>query len=222
VLTGKLELDPKGTRTLDVGCGGGLLAEEFAALGCDVVGLDPSGVSLETARAHARTSGLEIEYVQGSGEQLPFEDAAFDIVYCCDVLEHVDDLPRVIGEIARVLRPGGVFLYDTINRTPMSKLLMIKVFQEWESTRWMEPNVHDWQMFIKPKELFAELARAGLENRELTGLKPPGNPISLIRTMKRRRRGEISYAELGRTMGLRQSRDKSVMYMGHAVKPQPG
>ena len=71
------------------------------------------------------------------------------------MLEHVDDLDRVLAETSRVLKPGGVYMYDTINRTRRSKLVMIKLMQEWRSTALMEPNLHDWDMFIKPDELVA-------------------------------------------------------------------
>ena len=156
VLVEELGIDPQGTAALDVGCGGGLLAEEFARLGCRVTGVDPSTESLETARAARRAArGSRSNTWRRTGEQLPFQDASFDVVYCCDVLEHVDDLQQVLDESARVLRPGGVYMYDTINRTRRSKLVMIKLFQEWRSTALMEPNLHDWDMFIKPSELVA-------------------------------------------------------------------
>jgi 2-polyprenyl-6-hydroxyphenyl methylase/3-demethylubiquinone-9 3-methyltransferase len=114
-------------RLLDVGCGGGLLAEEFARAGFQVTGIDPAPETIETARTHAGTSGLAIDYRTGVGEQLPFPDGSFDHVACCDVLEHVDDVDRVVGEIARVLRPSGSFFYDTVNRTLISKIAIIKV-----------------------------------------------------------------------------------------------
>src|SRR5262245_5027389 len=124
VLIEELGLDPAGLPVLDIGCGGGLLAEEFARLGCNVTGLDPSEESLAAARTHAAAQGLAIDYHCAPGEALPFGDASFDVVYCCDVLEHVHDLPQVIAETARVLRPGGTYLYDTINRTLRSRLVM--------------------------------------------------------------------------------------------------
>lgn len=212
------ERDPRGATTLDVGCGGGLLAEEFARLGCAVTGVDPSEGSLETARAHAEESGLDIAYVHGAGEALPFGDATFEVVYCCDVLEHVDDLDRVIAEIARVLEPGGIFLFDTLNRTLRSKLVMIKLFQEWESTRLMEPNLHDWRMFIKPRELRTTMTRHGLAQRDTVGIAPGAPPPALIRTLRKRRRGELTYGEAGRAFRMRESRDRSSLYAGYAIK----
>ena len=129
--------------------------EEFARLGCQVTGVDPSKPSLATAKAHAKQSGLDIDYQVGVGEDLPFANETFDIVYCCDVLEHVNHLEGVISEISRVLKKGGIFLYDTINQTLPSKLIMIKLFQEWKATSFMPPHLHDWNMFIKPRTLQA-------------------------------------------------------------------
>ena len=218
VLTETLGIDPQGLAVLDVGCGGGLLAEEFARLGCRVTGVDPSAESLETARGHARAGGLEIEYVEGTGEQLPFPDAAFDAVYCCDVLEHVDDLQRTLDESARVLKPGGVYMYDTINRTRRSRLVLINLMQEWRSTALMEPNLHDWDMFIKPSDLESALRKAGLENRDLVGIGPRGNPIGMIRDLRKRARGHMTFGEFGKRNVMRETRDTSLSYAGHALK----
>jgi 2-polyprenyl-6-hydroxyphenyl methylase / 3-demethylubiquinone-9 3-methyltransferase len=218
VLLEDLRLDPRGRKTLDVGCGGGLLAEEFARLGCEMTGIDPSEKSLETARAHARAAGLAIDYRQASGESIPFPDGAFAIVYCCDVLEHVQDLGKVIAEISRVLAPGGIFLYDTINRTLKSWLIMIKLFQDWDWTSFMPPNLHDWRMFIKPDELISVLTAHGLENRGQTGLAPAANPIRTLRILRARKRGEISHFEAAQRIDLRESRDKAVLYAGYARK----
>src|ERR1700749_5016471 len=90
-----------GLQVLDIGCGGGFLAEEFANLGCLVSGVDPSAVSIGAARVHAAEQGLRINYRVGAGEELPFPDAAFNVACCCDVLEHVADVDRVISETAR-------------------------------------------------------------------------------------------------------------------------
>lgn len=218
VLVDELKIDPPGKKTLDVGCGGGILAEEFARLGCDVTGIDPSEKSIEAARSHARQEGLAIDYRMGTGEALPFPDAVFELVYCCDVLEHVEDVGRVVAEIARVLRPGGIFFFDTINRTFRSKLVIIKLFQEWSWTSFMPPNLHDWRRFIKPEELTAILAGAGLQNQGLTGLKPATNPLQTFRLLRSRKRGEITYLEAARRLGLRETSDMSIVFMGWARK----
>lgn len=191
VLTETLGLELRGLRVLDVGCGGGLLAEEFAALGCEVTGVDPSGESLAVARTHAGRRGLTINYRQATGEDLPFDGGEFPAVYCCDVLEHVEDVGRTIGEIVRVTKRGGVFLYDTINRTWQSKLIMIKLAQDWSATAWAEPGLHDFEMFIRPEELEANLAAAGLEVQGRIGF-APANPLGAVKAMWDRAHGKIT------------------------------
>ncbi|GAB3742673.1 bifunctional 2-polyprenyl-6-hydroxyphenol methylase/3-demethylubiquinol 3-O-methyltransferase UbiG [Microlunatus parietis] len=217
VIIDEHRIDPVGLEVLDVGCGGGLLAEEFAALGCKVTGVDPSEPSLAAARRHAAASGYVIDYRSGTGERLPLPDAAFDVVYCCDVLEHVDDLDRVIAETARVLRPGGLYLFDTINRTLVSWLVAIKIFQEWKSTRFMTPNLHVWNKFIQPAELRRVLRAHGLADRAFAGLSPGCDPITLINQLRRRSRGEIGYGELARALNIQESRNLSISYVGYAV-----
>jgi 2-polyprenyl-6-hydroxyphenyl methylase/3-demethylubiquinone-9 3-methyltransferase len=206
------------SKILDVGCGGGVLAEEFARAGFQVHGVDPAPESLETARAHAVASGLQIAYSVGSGERLPFPDASFDHVACCDVLEHVDDVDAVIGEIARVLRPQGQFLYDTINRTIKSNLAIIKLMQEWPSTAFAPPNAHVWDRFIKPAELAALLAEHGFEQKELRGISASSSPLATWWNFRLRGNGRISFKELGRRLAFQENDDLSVSYMGHAVK----
>lgn len=215
----RLSLRPADSTALDVGCGGGIMAEEVAAMGFRVTGVDPSAESIATARAHAARSGLAIEYMRAPGERLPFADATFDLVYCCDVLEHVEHLQPVINEAARALKPGGVYLYDTINRTLPSKLVMIKLFQEWGATAFMPANLHDWNQFIKPAELLGCLDRAGLHNVEMVGLKPAASPIQLIRLLRQVKKGRITPAEMGRRSPMALSSDKTVLYIGYGLKP---
>jgi 2-polyprenyl-6-hydroxyphenyl methylase / 3-demethylubiquinone-9 3-methyltransferase len=218
VMQDVLHVQPNAADVLDVGCGGGLLAEEFARLGCRVTGVDPSARSIETAAAHARQSGLVIDYRVGVGERLPFDDGSYAVVYCCDTLEHVDDVNQVVREIARVLEPGGVLLYDTINRTFASKLVMIKILQDWNVTSIMPRNLHVWTKFITPDELRQTLSRNGLANQETVGLSPVANPLALFVALARRKRGALSIQELGRWARHRQSRDLSMTYMGYALK----
>jgi 2-polyprenyl-6-hydroxyphenyl methylase/3-demethylubiquinone-9 3-methyltransferase len=209
---------PAGLRALDIGCGGGFLAEEFAALGCRVTGVDPSQVSISAARAHAAGRGLRIDYRVGAGEELPVPDAAFDVACCCDVLEHVSDLDRVISETARALRPGGLYLFDTLNRTLKSKLLAIKVMQQWPLTRLTDVAIHDWDMFITPAELAAILERHGLAPGETTGLGARAKPLAAVRSLASARLGRITYGELSRRLDVGQVSSTAVSYMGFATK----
>jgi 2-polyprenyl-6-hydroxyphenyl methylase/3-demethylubiquinone-9 3-methyltransferase len=218
VLTERLRLDPRDLRALDVGCGGGLLAEEFARLGCQVTGIDPSAPSIATARAHASQARLAIEYQVGAGEQLPFAAASLDLVYCCDVLEHVGDLERVIAETARVLKPGGVYCFDTINRTLFSKLVTIKLFQEWRATAFLPPRLHAWEQYITPAELTRLLARHGLETREITGMTPAANPITILRLLWRYKRGRLSLQQVGAAARFKAGGHTLASYVGYALK----
>jgi 2-polyprenyl-6-hydroxyphenyl methylase/3-demethylubiquinone-9 3-methyltransferase len=220
VLSRQFGAGAAGLRALDIGCGGGFLAEEFAALGCRVTGVDPSAASISAARAHAAGRGLAIDYQVGLGEDLPVPDAAFDLAYCCDVLEHVSDLERVISETARVLKPGGLYLFDTINRTLLSKLLAIKVMQEWPLTRVTDVAFHDWDMFITPAELAGVLKRHGLAPAEMTGLGARARPLAVLRSLASARRGRITYGELSRRLDVGRVRSTAVSYMGFAAKTE--
>jgi|HubBroStandDraft_1064217.scaffolds.fasta_scaffold05491_4 2-polyprenyl-6-hydroxyphenyl methylase/3-demethylubiquinone-9 3-methyltransferase len=212
-------VDCRETPALDVGCGGGILAEEFARMGFHVAGIDPSEPSLAAARQHAESTGLTIDYTQGTGESIPYADNTFPVVYCCDVLEHVRDLPKVIGEIYRVTMPGGYLFFDTLNRTFISKLVAIKIWQEWKSTAFMPPRVHEWRMFIQPEELKGLLTQSGFELKEFRGTSPNVSVPKMIRLLRKRARGKIGYKELGQQFRLVESDDLNVLYMGYAVKP---
>ena len=212
-------LGPGQGRLLDVGCGGGLLAEEFARAGYDVVGIDPSGRSIAAAAAHARDSGLSIAYEWAHAESIPFGDGAFAGVYCCDVLEHVEGLSGAVSEINRVLQPGGTFVFDTVNRTFASWLVGIYLMQQCRWTAIMPENFHLYRMFIKPSELAHLLARVGMEPAEFRGLWCGGNPFRALSMLRACRSGRLPYAEAGRAMAFRLHPYRGLMYIGHAHKP---
>jgi 2-polyprenyl-6-hydroxyphenyl methylase / 3-demethylubiquinone-9 3-methyltransferase len=222
ILDEVLKFDYRSAPALDVGCGGGILAEEFAAMGFRVTGIDPSEQSLVTARQHAQFMGLSIDYQKGTGESIPFADNTYPVVYCCDVLEHVRDLPKVIGEIYRVTKPGGVFFFDTLNRTFVSKLVAIKIWQEWKSTAFMPARLHEWRMFIRPEELKQLLTQSGFEFKEFRGTSPDVSIPKMISLLRKRAKGAIGYKELGQKFKLVESDDLKILYMGYAVKLQPG
>jgi 2-polyprenyl-6-hydroxyphenyl methylase / 3-demethylubiquinone-9 3-methyltransferase len=124
----------------------------------------------------------------------------------------------VIAETARVLRPGGVYLFDTINRTRTSKFVMIKLFQDWRFTAWMPPKLHAWEQFITPEELRVAMRRSGLDDRDVVGIGPGVKPPTLIRLMRQLRKGRISHGEFGRRAQFVVSNDTRVAYAGYASK----
>lgn len=217
-LLGGLGIDPRGKKALEVGCGGGILCEEIARMGFETTGIDPSEPSLRAAIGHARTGGLDIRYMTGSGESLPCAEHTFDVVFCCDVLEHVRDLPKVISEVSRVLKPGGGFCYDTFNRTWVSRLAAIKIGQEWKRWAFMPPRIHVFEMFIKPREMKSLLRFNGLEWRIHRGTKLNISLFKALGLLRRRARGELTYKDLGERIRLVESGTLAVMYLGCAVK----
>jgi 2-polyprenyl-6-hydroxyphenyl methylase / 3-demethylubiquinone-9 3-methyltransferase len=220
VLT-NLEIDPERRCGLDLGCGGGLLTEEFAKLGYAMVGLDRSAESLATAAKHARGAGLSVHYHQGDAREIPFATDSFDLTLCCDTLEHIENWRDVIPEIARTLKPGGVLFYDTINRTVQSKIRNIKMAQEWSWTRHAPPDTHVWEMFITPAELHAALAQNGFSLHPIVGTAPKFNPFQALWLTRKYKLGHISAAEFGRRVGMREGKILTGSYMGYALKEIP-
>ena len=150
----------------------GLHGRSDCATRCACHRIDPAAEAVEAARRHADNSGLRITYDVGVGEALPYPVAAFDAVVCVDVLEHVADLNRVLAEVTRVLRPGGLFLYDTINRNPIARIATITMAED--VLRLLPRGTHDPAMFTKPRQLCDALERAGLAPGPMTGLGPRG------------------------------------------------
>ena len=149
-----------GLRVLDIGCGGGLLTEPMARLGAEVVGADAGAENIAVAEAHAIQSGLEIDYRVTTAEALAAAGEAFDAVLDMEVIEHVADPQGYLDACARLVRPGGLMLTSTINRT--AKAWAMAVIGAERVLRWLPPGTHDWRKFVTPDELFAMLSRAGL------------------------------------------------------------
>ena len=217
-LKGRFGADLSQVRLLDIGCGGGVLAEEFAKLGCQVTGIDISDESLAVARAHARTQGLTIAYQSGSAAQLPFDGSSFEVVSCCDALEHIPAWEQVIAEVGRVLKPEGLFLFDTINRTSKSRVNFIFGLQDFPFTRLFPKDAHVWEMFITPEELSSVLEQNGMKVQGMSGGAIPRDPLSTLQEVRRHKRGEINVAELGRRLELKLDPDLSLNYLGYAQK----
>jgi 2-polyprenyl-6-hydroxyphenyl methylase/3-demethylubiquinone-9 3-methyltransferase len=191
-------IDWQGKDVLDLGCAGGFMAEALAERGAHVTGIDPASDAIDAARDHARAGKLRIAYDVGVGEALPYDDASFDAVVCVDVLEHVADLHRVLSEIARTMRPGGLLLFDTINRNPLARFASITIAEDL--LRLLPRGTHDPAMFIKPKELRAAFQGVGLVPGPITGLGPRGF----------NRRLDLTFGPLPLT---------AILYMGIACKP---
>src|SRR5215475_26852 len=158
----------QGLSVLDVGCGGGLIAEPLARLGARVTGLDPAVENIEAARCHAAGQGLDIAYRVGRVEALAAEGLAFDAVVCLEVLEHVPDPGAFLATCTAVVRPGGLLLVSTLNRTLKAYLLAI-VGGEYV-LRWLPVGTHRWERFITPDELSRYLRAAGLSAPTMRGL----------------------------------------------------
>lgn len=149
-----------GLRLLDIGCGGGLLAEPVARLGAEVVGADPAPANIAVARLHAASSGLTIDYRATTAEALAEAAELFDVVLAMEVVEHVADIPAFLEACAKLLRPGGIVFIATINRTLKAYALAI-VGAEYV-LRWLPRGTHDYAKLVRPAELQAGLERAGL------------------------------------------------------------
>jgi len=149
------------SKYVDIGCGGGLLTEAMAAdHGYDIIGVDLSDNSLEHARTHAKKMNVaNVQYVKGSAYKLPIETGTIDGVIISDVLEHLHDLRLAMSEIKRILKPNGILVFDTINRTWLSFLITYLIAQEIIE---MAPrNTHDWAMFITIDEMKKLLIEEG-------------------------------------------------------------
>ncbi len=217
-LRGAFREDLSTVSLLDVGSGGGYLAEAFARMGCRVNGVDLSERSARAADTHAKSSSLKIGYQAGAGTALPYADASFDAVACCDVLEHIPDWEKAVAEIARVLKPGGLFLFDTINRTLLSYIVIIIGTQQFPLTRFLPPDTHVWRMFITPGELTKAMQANHLTLAGLTGSKLAGNPLRLLPALLKWKKGSISVHAFSKKAAFTRADDTRVNYLGYARK----
>ena len=183
-----------GLRLLDVGCGAGLLCEPLAEKGAKVVGIDATARNVEIARSHAAQSGLEIDYRHCLAEHELEAGETFDIVLNTEVVEHAADPQQLMKECSVLVKPGGIMIVTTINRTLRSFTLAI-VGAEYV-LKWLPKGTHDWRRFLRPNEIRSMIESRGLDTTDLTGVS--FNPVS------------------GRWC---LSRDVSVNYMLLAAKP---
>ncbi len=150
-----------GLRILDIGCGGGLLCEPMARLGATIVGVDAAERNISVAQAHARQSGLDIDYRFTTAEAMAAAGEQFDVVLNMEVVEHVADPLAYLTACQQLLKPGGLHICSTINRNPKSYAMAIVGAEV--IMRWLPKGTHEWSKFITPDELFDLIARAGLD-----------------------------------------------------------
>ncbi len=183
-----------GLDLLDIGCGAGLFAEPLARLGANVVGIDPAPASIEAARRHAGETGATVDYRVATVEELAAEPRRFDVESAMEVIEHVAEPARFVADAASLVKPGGLFIASTLNRTLRSFVFAI-VGAEYV-LRWLEPGTHRWEQFVTPEEFSASLRAAGLRIVDRQG---------------------VAYDPL--RLGWRLSRAMSVNYLIAAKKP---
>lgn len=157
----------KGLRLLDIGCGGGLLSEPMARLGADVVGADAAAGNIPVAQVHALQQGLTIDYRHTTAEDLAASGEVFDVVLNMEVVEHVADPQAYLTACAHLLRPGGVMVCSTLNRTPKSYVMAIIGAEQ--VMRWLPKGTHDWSKFIRPDDLYGFIRTAGLDPVDRAG-----------------------------------------------------
>ncbi len=184
----------QGLRLLDIGCGGGLIAEPMARLGATVVGVDAGAANIGVASLHASESGLAIDYRCDTAEAMAAAGEQFDVVLNLEVVEHVADLDGFVAACGTLLKPGGIMIVSTLNRT--LKAYALSIIGAEYILGWLPRGTHDWRKFVKPHELARALRGAGLELRDLTGM---------------------SYSPL--SDGWRLGSDTDVNYLQTAVKP---
>ncbi len=166
-ITERIEL--AGLRAVDIGCGGGLLAEGLARAGARVTGIDMGEAPLSVARLHLLESGLEVDYRQSTAEELAkSEPASFDVLACLEMLEHVPDAASVVAACADLVRPGGKVFFSTINRNPKSYLFAI-IGAEY-LLHLLPKGTHDYRKFIRPSELERWARNSGLQIEDITGM----------------------------------------------------
>jgi 2-polyprenyl-6-hydroxyphenyl methylase / 3-demethylubiquinone-9 3-methyltransferase len=157
-----------GLRILDIGCGAGILSEPLARMGAEVVGADPSAANIAAAKQHAEQAGLAIDYRATTIEALAVSDERFEAVLAMEVVEHVADVTLFLKQCAQLVKPGGILIVATINRTLKSFALAI-IGAEYV-LRWLPRGTHRWDKFVTPNELAAALERCGLTVIDETGV----------------------------------------------------
>ena len=158
----------EGLTLLDIGCGGGLVSEPMARIGFTVLGADASERNIGTAASHAEGSGLPLSYRCTTAEALAAEGATFDVVLNLEVVEHVAEVGPFLSDCAKLVKPGGIMMVATMDRT-LKSLALAKIGAEYV-LGWLPQGTHDWNKFVRPGELIGHLSEAGLSLKRLQGI----------------------------------------------------
>jgi 2-polyprenyl-6-hydroxyphenyl methylase/3-demethylubiquinone-9 3-methyltransferase len=193
----KAERPLEGLSILDIGCGGGLLSEPLARMGARVVGADAAPTNVEVARRHAELSGVTVDYRNTTAEALASEGETFDVVLAMEVVEHVASVPDFVAACAAMVRPGGLTVFATINRT--GKAFALAIVGAEYVLRWLPRGTHTFEKLVRPRELSDAFVRNGLVPREPVG---------------------VTYNPLRDAWALSQDTDVNYMIMG--VRPSAG
>lgn len=153
---------------VDIGCGGGLISEPMARLGASVTGIDASETNIHVARLHAQGAGLAIDYRAATAEQLSLEGTQFDVVLALEIIEHVADIELFYDSLCHLVKPGGLLILSTLNRTAKSYALGI-IGAEYV-LRWLPKGTHTWSKFIRPSEMARSLRQRGLTVLDTCGI----------------------------------------------------
>jgi 2-polyprenyl-6-hydroxyphenyl methylase/3-demethylubiquinone-9 3-methyltransferase len=157
-----------GLSVLDIGCGGGLVAEPLTRLGAEVTGIDPAPENIAAAKAHAEGARLDIAYRTATAEAFAASGASFDAVLLLEVIEHVPDVPLFLKSVAPLVKPGGVMILSTLNRT--LKAYALAIIGAELILRWLPLGTHNWDRFVTPEKLRGALRGAGLAHSDTTGM----------------------------------------------------
>ncbi len=154
-------------KIVDIGCGGGLIAEPFCKMGGNVTAIDASPINIGIAKSHAEKSNLEINYLHSTAEELANKNQQFDVVLALEIIEHVSDIDLFIKSCSKLLKPNGLLFIATLNRT-LKSLALAKIGAEY-ILRWLPIGTHDYKKFVKPSQIFTIATQYQLQLIELNG-----------------------------------------------------
>ncbi|WP_161975368.1 class I SAM-dependent methyltransferase [Tengunoibacter tsumagoiensis] len=220
IITNTLHLNPNEQKVLHLGGRRGLFAQELAQQGFHVTVMDSSEAAIAFARDQAKLENVTIDALIGNAEHLPYADASFDIIYCSDLLEVTNNMEGIIAEASRVLKPGGIFLYDTVNRTILSRLVYLFLFQRWSWSAIMPPHRYSPHRLVPPRKLKHLMHKYELDNQECVEFKPE-SLSQLLGAVRAYKQGMLNADEAGKRVQMKvgkRGEKPAVTYLGYGFK----